>query len=247
VVGPAFAPHGLGQIVSLPNQNPSASFPLGTDYVGRDVLSRFLNGGRSLIALAFVATASAYFVGVPIGLASGYLRGRVDRTIMVLVDILISLPPIILILILVSGGGQPIVFVVIGVALAHLPRVIRIVRAATLDIAARGFVERAEARGERLLTILGREILPNIWTPILADFGLRLSSSIILVASLSFLGFGLQPPAADWALMVNENRTAIYSQPYSVLIPAITIGLLAIAVNLIGDSVARSLGRSSTA
>jgi peptide/nickel transport system permease protein len=244
IFGPLFAPHGISEIAGPPAMGPSAAYPMGTDQLGRDVFSRFLNGGRSVIAIAVVATLLGYALGIMFGLASGYLRGRFDRVTIFFVDVFLSFPPIILVLILLSGTGARVPLLVFGVALVHLPRVTRVVRAATLEIGTRGFVERAEARGEKTSVILLREILPNVWTPVLVDFGIRLSASVILVASLSFLGFGLQPPAADWALMISENLTSIFAQPWAVLWPAVALGLLTIAVNMLGDSISRAVGRS---
>ncbi len=243
-IGPFFSPHSETAIAGLPNQRPSWSFPMGTDSLGRDVLSRFLHGGHTVIVLAFLSTVLGYVVGISIGLAAGYNRGWLDLALMRIIDIVLSFPSIILVLILVAGLGARLWLVVAGIAFTHVPRVARVVRGATQEIVVRGFVERAEARGERMPSILFREILPNVWTPIMADFGIRFSTSVILVASLSFLGFGLQPPAADWPLMINENRAAIFQQPYAVAFPAIAIGLLTIAVNLLADGFARAVGRS---
>jgi peptide/nickel transport system permease protein len=243
-VGPLVAPHSESAIVGAPLTPPSAAHPMGTDELGRDSLSRFLRGGDTLIILAFVSTGLGYVLGTTIGLAAGYRGGLVDSGLMRIVDIVLAFPSIILVLILVAGLGADLSLLVGGVALTHLPRVARVVRGATQETAVRGFVERAEARGEGLAWIMLREILPNISTPILADFGIRFSTSVILVASLSFLGFGLQPPAADWALMINESRDAITIQPSTVLYPVIALGLLTIAVNMIADGIARAAGRS---
>ena len=243
-VGPFVAPHSESDAVDIPNLLPSSRYLMGTDALGRDVLSRFLFGGHTVIELSFAATAIGYMFGILIGLLAGYRRGATDFALMRIVDVLLSFPSIILALILVAGFGTSLWVIVAGVALTHVPRVARVVRAVSMETSVQAFVERAEARGERTLRILLREILPNVWTPILADFGIRLSTSVILVASLSFLGFGLRPPAADWALMINENRTAVFEQPWAVAFPAIAIGLLTIAVNLLADGFARAVGRS---
>ncbi|MGH9318276.1 MAG: ABC transporter permease [Vicinamibacteria bacterium] len=243
-VGPLFAPHGESEIVGIPYTPPSLDFPMGTDVLGRDALSRFLHGGDTVIVLSFLSTALGYIGGISIGLISGYNRGRLDLVLMRVIDVALAFPSLILVLVLVAGLGPQLWLVVVGIAFTHMPRVARVVRGATQEVTVRSFVELAEARGERMPAILSREILPNIWTPILADFGIRLSTSVILIASLSFLGFGLQPPAADWALMVNENRPALTLQPYAVVFPVIAIGLLTIAVNLAADAFARAAGRS---
>lgn len=242
--GPLLAPYPEDETVGIPYSNPTRAFPMGTDFLGRDVLTRFLYGGRTVITLAVLATLAGYAGGIIVGLAAGYNRRRLDVVLMRAMDVALAFPAIIFVLVLVAGLGVSTPMLIAGVALTHVPRVARVVRGATQEIAVRSFVEAAEARGERMLSILFREILPNLWTPILADFGVRFASSVLLVAALSFLGYGLQPPASDWALMVNENRAGITQQPYAVAIPAIALGLLTVAVSLIGDGIARAAGHS---
>jgi peptide/nickel transport system permease protein len=243
-VGPYAAPHSTTAIQGVPYATPSGKHPLGLDYLGRDALSRFLSGGRSVIVLSFAATLLGFVAGIVIGATAGYFRNWLDELLMRASDIVMAFPAIILILVLVAGLGSSLWLLVVAVAVTHAPRIARVVRGATLEVAVREYVEAAEARGETLPTILRREILPNIWTPILVDFGIRLTASIILIASLSFLGFGLQPPAADWGLMINENRPALTIQPWVIVAPVVAIALLTISVNLIGDGLARALGRS---
>jgi peptide/nickel transport system permease protein len=243
-IGPHVAPYSTTSVEGVPFAEPSGAHPLGLDYLGRDGLSRFLSGGQSVILLAFAATLLGFAAGIPIGLAAGYSRNRLDEVLMRSSDIVMAFPSIILALILVAGLGPQLWLVVVAVAIAHAPRIARVVRGATLEVVTRAYVEAAEARGERTFFLLRREVLPNIWTPILVDFGIRLTASIILIASLSFLGFGLQPPAADWGLMINENRSALTIQPWVVLVPVAAIGLLTISVNLIGDGISRALGRT---
>ena len=243
-VGPHVAPYSTTSVEGLPYAQPSADHPFGLDYLGQDGLSRFLHGGQSVILLSFAATLLGYALGIPIGLVAGYRRGWTDELLMRGSDIVMAFPSIILALILVAGVGPKLWLVVVAVAVAHAPRIARVVRGATLEVVTRAYVEAAEARGEKTSVLLRREVLPNIWTPILVDFGIRLTASIILIASLSFLGFGLQPPAADWGLMINENRSALTIQPWVVMMPVAAIGLLTISVNLIGDGISRALGRS---
>jgi ABC-type dipeptide/oligopeptide/nickel transport system permease subunit len=159
-------------------------------------------------------------------------------------DVLLAFPPIILLLILATGAGPSAWVLVIGVAITHVPGIARIVRAATLEVSVKGYVEAAVARGERRRFMLGREILPNIALPVLADAGVRLTGSILLVASVNFLGLGLQPPSADWALMISENRGGLTIQAWASVVPIVLIAALTIGVNLIADAFARSLGRS---
>ena len=169
-----------------------------------------------------------------------------DPLLMRGVDVLISFPALIFILVLVTGAGQSKAALVAGVATIQAPLIARIVRTATLEQSVRGFVEAAVARGESTFAILRREILPNIVGPIAADFGLRFTYSIILVASVNFFGLGLQPPDADWALIISENRDGLSLNPWVILVPAALIALLTISLNLVGDAIARSLGRSAS-
>jgi peptide/nickel transport system permease protein len=246
LLGPLFAPHSPDEPIGIPFTGPADGQPLGTDFLGRDVLSRVLWGGRSVLLLAGSATLLAYLVGGTVGLAAGYDRRLLDGILMRAADVLLSVPPLIFLLVLATGAGTSAVVLVLGVALVQAPLVARVVRTATLEQSVRGFVEAAVARGESTAAVIRREILPNIAGPITADAGLRFTYSILLVASVNFLGLGLQPPAADWALIVSENRSGLDLNPYVVLVPALLIALLTIGLNLVGDAVARTLGRSTT-
>lgn len=244
VIGPHVAPKSPSEIVGTPFLEPSTSAPLGTDFLGRDGLSRFLIGGGTLVVSALLATVLAYVVGIPIGMAAGYLRGAVDLGAVGLSDLVISFPPIVFILVLLAGLGSGVPIVVIAIAAVYVPRIVRIVRAVTMEISTREFVEAAVARGESVVSILWRDILPNIWTPVLADFGIRLTGAVIVVSSISYLGLGPPPPAANWGLMISENRLGALTQPWVIVVPALTIGIFAIGVNLVADAIARSVGRS---
>jgi peptide/nickel transport system permease protein len=244
IIGPLVAPKSPSEIVGTPLLKPSGSMPLGTDFLGRDGLSRFLVGGGTLVVGALLATGLAYLVGIPIGMAAGYLRGGFDLAAIGVSDLIISFPPIVFILVLLAGAGSGLGIIIIAIAAVYVPRIVRIVRSVTMEISTREFVEAAVARGESVLTILRRDILPNIWTPVLADFGIRLTGAVIVVSSLSYLGLGPAPPAANWGLMISENRLGALTQPWVVVVPALTIGIFAIAVNLVADAVARSVGRS---
>lgn len=245
LLGPLFAPYAPDEPVGVPFSGPAEGTPFGTDFLGRDVLSRVLWGGRSVLALAGLATLLAYAGGIAIGLAAGYTRSLLDPVLMRAADVMLSFPALLFLLVLVTGAGTSKTVLVLGVALVQMPLIARIVRAATLEQSVRGFVEAAVARGERTSAILRREILPNIAGPIAADVGLRFTYAIILVASVNFLGLGLQPPAADWALIISENRGGLTLNPYVILVPAALISLLTISVNLVGDAFARNLGIST--
>jgi ABC-type dipeptide/oligopeptide/nickel transport system permease subunit len=191
------------------------------------------------------ATAIAYVAGITIGLIAGYSRSLIDPILMRAMDVLLAFPPILFLLVLATGAGHSQIALVLGVAAIHVGGIARIVRAATLDISVRNYVEAAVARGQSTRSVLTREILPNISAPVLADAGVRFTGSILLLAAVNFLGLGLQPPAADWALMISENRSGITLQPWTIVVPAILIALLTIGVNLVADAIARSLGRTT--
>lgn len=244
LLGPVFAPHSPTEIIGVPFANPGSGWPFGTDFLGRDVLSRVLYGGRSLIGLSVLATIGGYAIGLPAGLLAGYRRGAVDFVLMRGVDVLLAFPPLLFLLIVATGTTESILALVVAVAIILSPGLTRIVRAAVLDVSQRSYVEAALVRGEGTPRILRREILPNILGVILADVGLRLTYAILLIAAMNFLGLGLQPPKADWALMISENRIALSLQPWAVFVPAIFIACLVVSINLIADGIARSLGTS---
>ena len=223
---------------------------LGTDYLGRDVLSRFLWGGRSVLGLSILATVFGLGLGILVGLISAYMRNWIDDVLMRAMDVLLAFPQIVFVLLLISSVGPQLWLIVLTVGLSHAPRVARVTRGAALEVVERDFVKSAEALGETRWSILVGELLPNISSPLLVEFGLRLTYSIGLVAAVSFLGFGLQPPAADWGLMINENRVGLIIQPWPVVLPVIAVGLLTVGTNLITDGIARAaigIGRSSAA
>ena len=241
LIGPLVAPHSPYVFVGRPFALPSAHALFGTDYIGRDVLSRVLCGGRTVIGLSLIATALAMVMGVALGLLAGYSRPAVDDVIMRLLDVLLAFPSIVFVLLLVALLGHSLWLIVLAVAVTHAPRIARVARGATLEIVGRDFVHASEALGVPRRKILMGEILPNITSPLLVEFGLRLTYSIGLIAALSFLGFGLQPPAADWGLMIQENYVAMAVQPWATFVPVFLIALLTIGTNLITDGVSRAL------
>jgi peptide/nickel transport system permease protein len=244
-VGPLLAPHPPSEIVGVPLQPPGDGALLGTDVLGRDALSRFLHGGVTVVVVAFAATVLAYVVGIALGTLAGLRGGALDLGTVAVMDVAVAFPPVILVLMLVAGAGSGVLVAVIAIALVHIPRIVRIVRAVTREVSTREYVEAAVASGEHTPYLLLQEILPNIWTPVMADFGLRVTGSIILYSSLSFLGLGQSPPAADWGLLISENRIGLLRQPWVVILPAAAIAILSVGVNLVSDGVARSAGRST--
>jgi peptide/nickel transport system permease protein len=244
IFGPYATPHSSTAPVGAPLAGPSGGALLGTDFLGRDVLSRMLDGGRSVIGLAAAATALAYLIGLAIGLVAGYTRSIADPLLMRAVDVMLAFPPLLFLLVLITGTGSSVATLIVGVALVQAPGISRIVRTATLEVSLRGYVEAAVARGERAFAVIRREVLPNILAPVLVDAGLRFTFSILIIASVNFLGLGLQPPSSDWARMIGENREYISLNWLAVVAPAGMIAILTIGVNLTGDAIARSLGRS---
>jgi peptide/nickel transport system permease protein len=240
LVGPFFAPHSPTDFVGAPYAHPSSAVPLGTDNLGRDVLSRFLWGGRSILGLSLLATALGLALGVSIGLVAAYTRSILDDVLMRAMDVILAFPSIVLALVVVATIGPKLWLLVLVVGLTTTPRVARVTRGASLEIVERDFVQAAEVLGESRFKILFGEILPSITSPLLVEASLRLTYSIGLIAGLSFLGFGLQPPAADWGLMINENRQALTIQPWGAVMPVIAIALLTIGTSLIGDGVSRA-------
>ncbi|HEY7257716.1 MAG TPA: ABC transporter permease [Gaiellales bacterium] len=243
-LGRYVAPHDPNAPIGVPLAGPSSTAHLGTDFLGRDVLSRLLYGGRSVIGLAAAATVLAYAFGLAIGLIAGYSRSKVDPILMRTIDVMLAFPPLLFLLVLITGAGTGVGVLIAGVAAIQAPSISRIVRTATLEVSVRGYVEAAVARGERAFAVVIREVLPNILAPVLVDAGLRFTYSILIIASVNYLGLGLQPPSSDWALMISENREYISLNVWAVLAPAAMIALLTIGVNLMGDAIARSLGRS---
>jgi peptide/nickel transport system permease protein len=241
VFGRYIAPHDPYKFVAAPYAKPNGVVKLGADALGRDVLSRVLYGGRLLLILAVVATALGMGLGVSFGLFAGYARAAVDDVVMRLLDVLLAFPQIVFMLLLVSVVGPKLWLIVLAVGLSHAPRIARVARGSTLEVRERDFVKAAESLGVSRVKIAFTEILPNITSPLLVEFGLRLTYSIGLIAALSFVGFGMQPPTADWGLMINENRIGLAIQPYAVFVPVLLIAILTIGVNLATDGMARAM------
>lgn len=214
----------------------SRKFWLGTDYFGRDMLSRILAGARYTVGISLMATSLAVASGVLLGLAASAIGGLFDAAVSRFLDALISIPSKMFGLVLVAAFGASIPVLVLTLAVIYLPGCYRINRSVAVNVAALDFVAVARARGESTLYIMIREILPNMVGPVLADFGLRFIYVVLLLSSLSFLGLGVQPPQADWGSLVRENMPGLpYGAP-AVIMPAIAIASLTIAVNLTIDS-----------
>jgi peptide/nickel transport system permease protein len=241
LAGPLVAPYSPTEFVAAPNSGPSSEAVFGADALGRDVLSRFLYGGRTVLWLAAASTLLGMVIGVPLGLTAAYARNWLDDVLMRANDVLLAFPQIIFVLLAVSAIGPKLWLIVLTVGITHAPRVARVMRGAALEVVERDFVKSAEVVGERRWRIVFGEVLPNVTSPLLVELGLRMTYSIGLVAAISFLGFGLQPPTADWGLMINENRLSISVQPWAVLLPVVAIGFLTVGTNLVTDGLSRAL------
>jgi peptide/nickel transport system permease protein len=240
--GRLVAPHPPDQGVEgqFPFAPPSSDALLGTDSLGRDVLSRFLYGGLSVLVLSGLATALGMTLGITVGLLAAYSRGKLDDVLMRTMDVFLSFPPIVFALLLAATVGPKLWLLVVAVGLTTMPRAARITRGSAVEVVERDFVRAAEAIGVPRRKILLSEVLPNVSSPLIAETTLRMSFNVAVVAGLSFLGFGLQPPAADWGLMILENTNGLTIQPWPVVLPVIAIALLTIGTSLIGDGIARA-------
>jgi peptide/nickel transport system permease protein len=238
-VGPFVTAKSPDALLTLPYAKPSSAFPLGGDFLGRDVLSRVLSGGWELLLMAAAATVIGVSVGAAAGMSAAYLRGKSDGFIMRTVDVILAFPQLVFALLLVSLLGPKVWLIILAVGLSHAPQVARVIRAATLDVSERDYVKVAELQGMPPARVMSREILPNLISPLMVEAGLRLTYSIVIMAGLSFLGFGQQPPAANWGLMINENRAGLPLNPWAVIVPAALIALLTIGTNTFTDAIAR--------
>jgi peptide/nickel transport system permease protein len=239
VIGPFVAPYSPTEFTTAAFAKPSGSALLGGDAIGRDVLSRLLNGGWLLLVMAAAATIFGVGAGAAAGVSAAYLRGRRDGLIMRTVDVILAFPQLVFALLLVSVIGPKLWLIVLAVGVSHAPQVARVLRSATLDISERDFVKAVELQGVPSSRVMTREILPNLTSPLMVELGLRLTYSIVIIAGLSFLGFGQPPPAANWGIMINENRIGLSSNPWGVIVPALVIALLTVGTNLFTDAVAR--------
>lgn len=242
-IGPAVAPYGAAELAGAPRQQPSAAFPLGTDALGRDVFSRVLEGGVDVVLVPLLATLLAFGIGAFIGMWSGYVGGRGEALVTRIVDVLISLPPLLLAIVFISSLGSSTAVLIIVSSAFFIPRIIRIVRGATTAVAANDFVTASKLRGDNTFEIVWRDIMPNISGVLIVEFAARLSNVIMFIATLNFLGLGTQPPAASWGLMVSEMTLLLRSNPMAPLVPALLIAALAVSVNLLADEFASHLAR----
>jgi peptide/nickel transport system permease protein len=233
---PQVAPYSESEIISGTSFAPvGVDGLLGTDYLGRDLLSRLFFGARMTLGLALVATLLAFGLGVLTGFVAGIAGGWVDSTISRIVDAFISFPTIMLALLIVSIFGTSLPALICAIGFIEATRVFRISRSLAANTMTMDFVEVSRARGENLWWILWNEVLPNTFIPLSTDFGLRFTFSILLLSSLSFLGLGVQPPYADWGSMVKDNMSGIHLGSMSLLLPALSIFTVTLSINFLVD------------
>lgn len=238
-VGPFVTPYDPNAYVTTPFAKPSSQHLLGGDVLGRDVFSRVLDGGWKLVIMAAIATLLGVGLGALIGVYAGYRKGRTDNLFMRGVDVVLAFPQLVFALLLVSVAGASNWLLVVAVGISHAPQVARVLRASTLEVSERDYVKAIELDGFSTWRVMNGEILPNLVTPLMVELGLRMTYSIVIMAGLSFIGFGLAPPDPNWGAMINENRIGLTLNMWATISPAIVIALLTIGLNTFTDAITR--------
>ena len=235
VLGPLVAPYAQSETVGATWDEPSMQMLLGADQIGRDMVTRLIYGARTTIGVALATTCISFFIGITLGFAGAVLGGWVDNVISRLVDVILSIPLLILALIILGVFGSSIPVLILTIAILDSTRVFRLARALGMNLTVLEYVEAARLRGEGTWWIIRREILPNASAPLVSEFGLRFCFNFLFIAALSFLGLGIQPPFADWGGMVRENAAAINFGMLAPIWPALSITVLTVGVNLVVD------------
>ena len=235
IFAPFIAPYGEREILGRSFELWSEKYPLGTDNLGRDMLSRMIFGARNTIGLALSITILAFLLGSLTGMIAAALGGWVDQILSRIVDVLMSIPSLIFALLILSIFGTSVPYLIATITVIEATRVFRLARATAMNVVVMDYVEVARVRGEKLDWVIRKEILPNITAPLLAEFGLRFCFVFLFISALSFLGLGIQPPAADWGSMVRDNASLITFEDITPLLPAGAIALLTVAINFIVD------------
>lgn len=245
LLGPIAAPHDPLGLVGPVLGGPAPGAPLGYDLLGRDVLSRVLAGGRTVVITSVATVALALVVGTALGVLAGTSRRGFDASIVWCADVLHAFPSMILVLLVVAVLGRHPGIVVATAALTLVPGVVRLVRGMTVAIAQQEFIEAARLAGVSRLRLCSGEILPNIATPLLVHVGTMVSWAVAILSGLAFLGYGVAPPAADWGLMANENRLGLALQPWGVLAPVLLIAAFALGTNLLAVGLGARVDRQA--
>ena len=240
VFAPWIAPYGMAEVVGDVWEPSSSEFLLGTDSIGRDLLSRMIYGGQTTISIATAATILSFTLGSVMGFFAAVSGGWVDQTLSRFVDLIMSIPSLIFALVVLSVMPTTVPILILLMGLLDSTRVFRLARAVAVDITVMDYVEAARLRGEKIGWIIFRETLPNALSPLVAEMGLRFIFAVLFVSTLSFLGLGVQPPQADWGGIVKENKEGINYGIQAALYPAYAIATLCISINLVADCVCRS-------
>ena len=235
IFAPFLTPYGETEIVGPEFDVWGDEFILGTDGLGRDMLTRLLFGARNTVGIAFITTMLAFMIGGIMGLLAAIYTGWFDQVASRVVDVLMAIPQLIFALMLLTIFGTSIPILIIVIATLDATRIFRVTRAVSLNVVVLDYFEAARLRGERIFWLCIREILPNITAPLLAEFGLRFCFVFLMIAALSFLGLGIQPPTADWGSMVRENAVLITYGDITPILPAIAIAVLTLGVNFLVD------------
>jgi peptide/nickel transport system permease protein len=235
-VGEVWEPSRLGFLLgTAPDGTTEANYWLGTDQIGRDLLTRMIYGGQTTILIATAATILSFTTGSVLGFFSAVSGGWIDQALSRFVDLVMSIPSLILALVILSAIDVTVITLIVLMGLLDSTRVFRLARAVAVDISVMEFVEAARLRGEKTAWVIFREILPNALSPLIAEMGLRFIVMVLFISTLSFLGIGVQPPLADWGGIVKENKDGINFGIGAALYPAVAIATLAISVNLVAD------------
>jgi peptide/nickel transport system permease protein len=247
LIGPWLAPYSPTSIgVGIPASEPNLEHWLGTDDLGRDVLSRFLSGGIGIVLIPVASVALAFLIGGTAGAAAGYFGGRTDRAVTAIVGVLLPIPSLLIALLLVTRFGAGISALITLVGLVFAPRVARVVRGAIQSIRSFEYVVHAEMIGQPPRRVLWHELLPNVAGPLLVEFGIRLNFAVVFVAGLNFLGLAAQPPSSTWGLMIAEGRNLLPINPWVSLAPALALAVMVVGFNLLTDALAQVFGRELT-
>jgi len=249
VVGTVWTPYGYAKLgAGLPLEGMSWAHPFGVDQLGRDVFSRVMYGAHIVMLLALSGTALGVAVGAVIGLLTAYIGGWLDEVVQRFSEALISIPFLVLALLAIAAAGPDLsgepALIIAVVAFVYAPRIVRMARAAALDIITRDFVTIARLRGESAWSVMRRELLPNATGTLLVEFSLRAGYAPVLIGSLGFLGFGMKPPTPEWGLMISENRNLILAAPITVIGPGLALASLVVGLNMFTEGLARILGRT---
>jgi peptide/nickel transport system permease protein len=242
LLAPLIAPYDTSALVGAPLQRPSWEFLMGTDQIGRDYFSRIVAGGRIALMVSFLGVAIALVVGTLLGIVAGYIGGRTDEIIMRIVDSMMAIPDLILIAILTLALGKDVGALIPVVAVVYTWGVVRVIRAKTISLSSLDFVRSAELRGETRLAVMAREIFPNLIGLLGVELAVRVSSAVLRISALSFLGLGISQPTPDLGLMVQEAMGVVFTDPWFLLLPAAMLSSLVIGVNFMVDGFSRAFG-----